>query len=287
MHLRYKILIAIFAALAVFDVSVWIRVADGRFNNDLALYFLDVGQGDSQLIQLPNDVDVLIDGGKDARVLDNLSRVMPAHDRTIDVVVVTHPQLDHFGGLIDVIERYDVGVVLGNGRVAESESYAQFIDVLRARDVGYLAVGAGDVVRYGDYAFNVLSPALARLTQSEDLNDTSLVIKLHSPAFSALYTGDIGFAVEEWLLEDDIQADILKIPHHGSKYSSSRTFLATVAPVVSVISVGKNSYGHPTYDTLSRIEAIKSTLYRTDEQGIVKITTEDGVLQIFTEITPY
>jgi len=245
---KYKSVLLVLAGLLVLDGVIWYLIlfpkgADGN----LELYFLDVGQGDSQLVNLPAGVQVLIDGGPpNSRVLSELSEILPASDSYIDLVVMTHPQLDHFGGLIDVLKKYKVGAFIGTGRKGEIDAYRELIHVLKNREIPYIVLEEGDRIKNGDNLFSVLSPNNQNLL-SKELNDTSLVLMLERGGLKALYTGDIGFSVENYLTgKYDLRAQILKVPHHGSKFSSGAEFVGEVKPQVAVIGVGKNSYGHPT-----------------------------------------
>lgn len=248
---------------------------------EVALYFLNVGQGDSQLIQL-DDVQILIDGGPDASVLRNLEKIMPAADRYIDLVILTHPQLDHFGGLIDVLERYEVGAFIENGREGTARAFKK-LQGAKESALNNLTLAEGDKITYKDFTIHILSPSQENL-KSKELNSTSIVALLETPEFKALYTGDIGFDIEDRIRKKyKIQADVLKIPHHGSKYSSGNKFLREIKPKISVIGVGKNSYGHPNPLAINRIKQTGSLLHTTLESGLIKILSKDDQLRILSE----
>lgn len=246
-----------------------------------ALYFLNVGQGDSSLIELPGGVRVLIDGGPSGSVLlESLARLIPGQDARIDLVLMTHPQLDHFGGLVDVIKKYRVGAFGGTLRRASIAAYDALHEALEDARVPYVQLLAGDVIRVGEVTLSVLSPSSAQVMDKE-LNDTSLVVMLQSEAVSALYTGDIGAKLEESLARaHNLDADVLKVSHHGSRFSSSQVFLSEVAPAVAVIGVGKNSYGHPTKQTLERLKAIGAQIFRTDTEGSIKVAPRANQLDV-------
>lgn len=283
---EYRSLILVFGFLVVFDGVVWYQILAERSSGSLELYFLEVGQGDSQLVSLPSGgvqpVQVLIDGGPaNSRILSELSEILPVNDTYIDLVIMSHPQLDHFGGLIDVLKKYKVGAFIGNGRKGETESYKALIEVLREKQVPYIVLGEGDKIKYRDSIFSVLGPTEQNLL-SKEINNTSLVLMLESGDLRALYTGDIGFDVERQLVQKyDPQAQILKVPHHGSKFSTSREFLAEVKSQVAVIGVGKNSYGHPTGEAIGRITDTGSMVLRTDEDGTIKIVKNPENISVF------
>ena len=243
-----------------------------------------MGKGDSQLVNLTGGVQILIDGGQpNSEVLSELAKVLPANDSYIDLIVMTHPQLDHFGGLIDVLKKYEVGVFLSTGRKGEIDAYSELIKVLKARDVPYIIGEAGDVIRHEDASFSVLSPKPQNLL-SKELNDTSLVMLLESRGLKALYTGDIGFSVEKQLVKErDLQAQILKVPHHGSRFSSSEEFLNEVKPQIAVIGVGKNSYGHPTSVALDRLQNSGSQVFTTEKNGTIKLVLQGEKVLILAE----
>jgi len=249
----------------------------------LDIYFLDVGQGDSELVILPGDVRVLIDGGPDKSVLFELSQILPKTDRYIDLVVMTHAQLDHFGGLYDVVDRYKVGAFISTGREGESEAWKEFEELLQEKKIPVILLGAGDGIRYKDSNFIVLSPDQA-LLNNQEINESSLVVELFSEGAKSLFTGDVGFETENFLADTyDIDTDILKVPHHGSRFSSGLNFLMEATPAVSIIEVGKNSFGHPTEAALSRLRSAGSSIYRTDEDGTVHLEINDGVVLISTD----
>ncbi|OGY60597.1 MAG: hypothetical protein A3G58_00150 [Candidatus Colwellbacteria bacterium RIFCSPLOWO2_12_FULL_46_17] len=277
-----KSLSLIFLVLIGFNLFVWYYVLTGE-QDDLDIYFLDVGQGDSELVILPGDVRVLIDGGPDKSVLFELSQILPKTDRYIDLVVMTHAQLDHFGGLYDVVDRYKVGAFISTGREGESEAWKEFEELLQEKKIPVILLGAGDGIRYKDSNFIVLSPDQA-LLNNQEINESSLVVELFSEGAKSLFTGDVGFETENFLADTyDIDTDILKVPHHGSRFSSGLNFLREATPGVSIIEVGKNSFGHPTEAALSRLRSAGSSIYRTDEDGTVHLEINDGVVLISTD----
>lgn len=282
---KYKAVILVLAGLLVLDGVIWYLILFPKSaNGNLELFFLDIGQGDSQLVNLPTGVQMLIDGGPpNSRVLSELAEILPANDSYIDLVVMSHPQLDHFGGLIDVLKKYEVGAFIGTGRKGEIDAYRELVEVLKNRKVPYIVLDEGDRINSGDNLFSVLSPNNQNLLSTE-LNDTSLVLMLESGELKALYTGDIAFNVEDYIREKyDLRAQILKVPHHGSKFSSGAEFVEEVKPQIAVIGVGKNSYGHPTEQTLNRLSAVQARVFRTDQNGTIKVVLRDQNLAIFAE----
>ncbi|HZX01208.1 MAG TPA: MBL fold metallo-hydrolase [Candidatus Paceibacterota bacterium] len=244
---------------------------------------MDIGQGDSALAILPGGVKILFDGGPDKSLLNDLGKILPATDRRIDLVILSHPQADHFTGFISLLDRYEVSYFIWNGRQGETESWKSLASALKEKHVNTLRLMEGDGIKYRESEIKFLSPDETELGDTE-LNNTVLAAELFSGGVKTLFIGDIGFDVERRLAgKYDMNIDILKVAHHGSKYSSGDEFLAEATPAVSVIQVGKNTYGHPTKDALDRLAAIGSAIYRNDLAGTVHIEADEGRLNIFKE----
>src|SRR3989344_7642156 len=233
-----KFLSLSFLVLVGFSGIVWQGVMERVTEDPLGVYFLDVGQGDSELIVFPDGVKVLIDGGPSKEVLFELGEIFSPTDRYIDLVMITHPQLDHYGGIGDVIERYQVGAFIFNGEEGVGETWDEFKNKLKEKEVPIIVLGEGDKIKYEDKEINILSPS-AGLLAHRDLNEGSLVAELIGEGVKILFTGDIGFEAEEVLLEKyDMDIDVLKVAHHGSRYASGMAFLEEATPLISVVEVG-------------------------------------------------
>ncbi|TSC88854.1 MAG: metallo beta-lactamase family protein [Parcubacteria group bacterium Gr01-1014_3] len=273
----------IVAALLLLDGIVWYQIiqASTITRDSARIYFLDVGQGDSQLIIFPGGPKLLIDAGNpDGKVLTALAKVLPPQDRYIDMLLMTHPQLDHFGGFIDVLKNYEVGAFIGNGRKGTAGAYQTLINELQNRGVPYIQLAEEDRIIHEDTALGILSPNSGDLLSSE-LNDTSLVTMLRDKNFKILFTADIGFNVENELMKRyDLSADILKVGHHGSRFSSGAEFLAAVKPKAAIIEVGKNTYGHPTPAALARLKSAGAQIFTTLEKGTMGSSWSGGVLKL-------
>lgn len=283
---RYRRAAYALAILALLDAILWYLVAVRvRPGGELTLAFLNVGQGDSSLIEIPNGrepIQILIDGGPDASVLRELGKILPPSDRYLDLLVMTHPQLDHFAGFLNVLERYDVGAFVSPGRRGETGAYRELADLLAAGRVPYVVLTEGDAIRAGDSELAAFGPSPQERLSGE-LNNSSLVLMLSSGDLRALYTADIGADVEQRLTRDyDLRAHILKVPHHGSRFSSSEAFLAEVQPAVAMIEVGTNTYGHPTPAALERLASVKARVFRTDADGTVRAVFRGGTIELFT-----
>ncbi|MEK7640866.1 MAG: MBL fold metallo-hydrolase [Patescibacteria group bacterium] len=272
---RYFVLIILISA----NLFVWREAAFGE-NKNLQLYFLDVGQGDSELIDL-GSVEILVDGGKDAKVLSELGRALSPSDRYIDLVIATHPDFDHFGGLIDVLKNYEVGMVITNGRSGVAEAYSDFERVIAEKNIPVTQVYAGDQIQFGDTTLKVLWPTETAAV-AKKVNESGIVFMLENQGFRALYTADIGFETEQKLMSKyDLSAQVLKVGHHGSKYSTDKNFLAEVNPAISIIEVGKNSYGHPTDAVLGRLASVGAQVFRTDQNGVLKLEFDGRSLRVW------
>jgi len=275
---------AILAVLVLLDLTLWYAIFSGRTDHATRIHFLDVGQGDSALFTFPNRVQMLIDAGPPRSASRPLSRAMRREDRYIDLAILTHPELDHMGGYAELLERYEFGAFLWNGRTDANakEEWRELTDALRARSIPMIAIGAGDRILIASSTAHFISPDRT-WAQSGAPNDAGLVMHIGTPNLRALFTADIDSKVEADLVKKEMfGAEVLKIAHHGSKYSSSETFLRAVAPHVAVVSAGKgNRYGHPTQDVLARIAHMGAEIFRTDQNGTVEIVGEGTTLKIF------
>lgn len=239
------------------------------------LYLLNVGQGDAHLLRV-GGITVLIDAGKDAQVVDELDK-LSFPGKYIDLVFISHPEVDHLGGLFSLIRRYSVGAVIFNGQ--STTLWEEATKVLSQKQVPFLSLFQGDRVMVAGGEFRVLWPSAT--TSFQETNDRSSVLKFEGGEFRILFSGDISSLVEKELLGFDLQAEVLKVPHHGSKFSSSWDFLSSVSPLVSLVGVGKNSYGHPTPEVLGRLSRVGAEIFRSDQQGTVKILSDGGVLRVY------
>ncbi|NCO15352.1 hypothetical protein COW77_01790 [Candidatus Wolfebacteria bacterium CG18_big_fil_WC_8_21_14_2_50_39_7] len=274
-------LILIMIFLVVFDFFIWGLILFEPVNKNLQVYFLDVGQGDSELVILPNGPKVLIDGGPNNKVINELASVLRPTDRYIDLILLSHPQTDHFTGLIDVLKRYQVGVFIFNGRSGTVDSWSKLIKVIKENKIPAVVLAAGDKIHYLNSQFNFLLPD-KNFIESTDLNETTLVSLLQSQNSKILFTGDIDAKIEDYLIRKyDLDIDVLKVSHHGSKFSSGEKFLSNISPKIAVIEVGKNSYGHPTKEVLKNLASVGAQIFRTDKDGTIKLLINNQGISIF------
>lgn len=245
----------------------------------MKIYFFDISQGDSIFIEAPNGNQVLIDGGPDNAVLEKLGEAMPFYDRDIDLVVMTHSDADHITGLIEVLERYEVENIIYSNIIRNSAPYNAWQEAIVEEGANVIDPVAGEVVDLGNgVTLTILHPAesLAGRVMNK-VNNDSVVLMIKYGETEILLTGDIEAKAERQIILNgaELNADILKIAHHGSRTSTIEEFLHEVLPQVAVIQVGvKNRYGHPTKEVLNRLENFGVKLYRTDVDGDIKLVSD-------------
>lgn len=284
-NIKSKIVVGVIGLLVLLNIVSWQEVSRLSSGNDLMVDFLNIGQGDSIFITTPSNQQILIDGGPDSTVLDKLSQEMPFYDKTIELVVLTHPEKDHLVGLFDVLRRYKVKNILWTGIVRNTPEWEEWNALIKKEGANIIIAKAGDRVILQKEKpvifFDILNPVEDIAGREfEDSNDTSIVLYLTVGKEKFLFAGDIGFGTEVQLLKENIMADVLKVAHHGSKYSTSEEFLKQVSPQVAVISVGENSYGHPTDELLARLNIFGIDILRTDVNGDIKIESDGNSIRI-------
>lgn len=253
----------------------------------LKVYFFDVGQGDAIFIEAPNGNQVLIDGGPDNAVLEKLGEVMPFYDNDLDLVVMTHSDADHAAGLIDVLSRYNVGNIIYSNIMRNSALYNAWQKTVAEEGANIVDPVAGKEIDLGNGAtLTVLHPAESLVGRvMNKVNNDSIVLTIKYGETDILLTGDIEARAERQIILSgaDIDADIMKVAHHGSKTSTIEEFLYDVSPQVAVIQVGaKNRYGHPTQEVLSRLENFGIKYYRNDVDGDIKLISDGNSYQLLT-----
>lgn len=275
--------LVILLCLSVFTFSTY-SVAS---QNDglLKIYFFDVGQGDSILIISPNQNQVLIDGGPDNKVLQRLGEIMPFYDRGIDAVIISHPHADHIGGLISVLERYEVKNIIEAKELYNSAEFKAWQEAAKNERANSIEAIVGRVIDLGDgVTLEILHPFESVADDNpKNPHDDGVVIMLRYDDLEVMLTGDMETKVERRLIiaRYDLDADVLKVGHHGSKTSTSEAFLAATTPEAAIIQVGaKNRYGHPAPEVLSRLENFGIRYYRTDTDGDVKLISDGQMFSI-------
>ncbi len=280
--------ISLAIALAVFFFGQQYSKANISAGKDLRVWFFDVGQGDGIFLRTTEGVDILIDGGPGSTVIERLAEVLPAWDKQIDYVFLTHPHADHLEGLIQVLQRYEVKNFVESGFVAKSAGYEKLEQEATSGGEKKIIAKAGDSFDFGSgVKAKVFWPEQKALSSATDTNDSSIVMKLSYGEIDFLLTGDATETVEKGLLQYDLDSEFLKVAHHGSRYASGTAFLQKARPLVSFISVGRgNTYGHPTEETLSRLLMAGSRVLRTDIAGTIEVDVgQDGKWTIVCEKT--
>jgi len=238
------------------------------------------------LIQTPDNQDILIDGGPSDKIIRELDEYMPFWDRDIELMILTHPHNDHIGGLIEVLKRYKVKKVLGYQLDYHSSLYKEWLKLIKERNIPLRITKIGDKFVLGNSLnLETLYPFTDITGQYfEDVNKASIINRLCYFEKCFLFTGDMPEILEEKLLENGIKvgAEVLKIGHHGSKYSSSKEFLRKVNPEYAVIQCGKgNKFDHPHYLTLKKLKELKVNIFRNDLDGDIVCKTNGKDLNCF------
>jgi competence protein ComEC len=280
-----KLLKILGSLLVIVFFLIGFAVNSQQDRTKLEVDYLDVGQGDSILIKTPYEQNILIDGGPNTRVLSELGENLAFFDKKIDMVVLTHPHADHVTGLVEVLKRYQVKKVLITGILDTAPAYLAFLKQISDQKIPVeYANGLADINLGQDLTLKVLYPFKDLNQQKiENLNDSSIVLKLVYKNNSFMFTGDAEELVETDLLNAkvDISAQVLKVGHHGSKYSSTPQFLAAVKPQYGVISVGaKNDFGHPHLRTLDNLQKQGIEILRTDQLSTIRIISDGNNIQL-------
>lgn len=252
-------------------------------SNILKVSFLNIGQGDAIFIEAPNKKQILVDGGADGTILRELGEVMPFYDRSIDIVVATHPDKDHIGGLVDVVQNFSVDQVIRSGAESDTSTYKLFDSLVARKDITQHIARRGMRIyvdeELGIYA-DVLHPAYD-VSRVRDTNDASVVLRLVYGDTEFLLTGDASDRIESELITkgnvQDVRSDVLKLGHHGSKTSSGLEFLQAVSPELAIVSAGcDNRYGHPHSEVTDRVEELGVVIMETCMYDTVTLES-DGV----------
>ena len=283
MRLQQLSLLGVFVlfAIALFSFESQSLFAS-QGSQTLKVWFFAIGQGDAIFLELPTGEQMLIDGGPDDSVLSKIGSVMPPWDRSIDVLVATHPDADHITGLVSVLDRYEVDRVIENGDVAGTEVSDALSEAIKQERADHVIVRAGEVLTFGEVQLEIVWPTEEKMEDRDsDRNASSVVILLTYGETTLLLTGDAEEGVELAIAEQVGDIDVLKVGHHGSISSSSVDFLDVVEPEVAIISVGEdNRYGHPHPIVLDRLQDRQVQIYRTDYAGDILIITDGDDLVV-------
>jgi len=238
----------------------------------LNVHFIDVGQGDCSFIELPNGENMLIDAGEKTESDKVIKYIKQQGAEKIDFLIGTHPHSDHIGGLVQVINEFEIGKMYMPKAGNSTKTFENLLDQIEENNVDVYTARAG-VLLYEDekIKIQILAPVFS---DYESLNDYSVVIRIDYGETSFLFMGDAE-ELSENEIKEDVNCDVLKVGHHGSSYSTSDTFLNKVNPKYAVIQVGdNNSYNHPTKETLDKLNKNGIKIYRTDIDGTIKLVSD-------------
>ncbi len=289
-----KVWKTLFASLVLIITVLGLTLVQ-KPDDKLHLIACDVGQGDAILV-VYGQTQILIDGGPGLKVLDCLSKHLLYNDREIELVILTHPQIDHYGGLIEVFRRYKVDTFLAGALESSAQEYQVLKKEVGGSGAKLLNPGVGLILRVGKIYIDILHPSnnfmlanasyigevqnantLGAYTSNKDANDFSIVAELSLGGFKALFTGDISPESEALILNEGLiqHVQYIKVPHHGSKNGLTQGFLEAATPEVAVISVGKtNRYGHPNQEILEMLQVKGIQILRTDLLGDIEIISD-------------
>lgn len=276
-----KKLLKLLCLLALISVGVWyyFGLAKAAPPSLAEIAYLDVGQGDSELITLPPDYQILIDGGPGDQVIDQLNVEMPLGDRTIELMVNSHPDADHLAGLLSVLREYEVKQILMPDVAKDTLMYKEWMQLIESKHIPYQRLREPATIPLRDEVrIDILHPSTQTMLPNMAANDWSVIMRLQVGQTSFLFTGDIEGGVEEAVVEHETPAlasDVLKVAHHGSHTSSTEAFLQAVQPTLAIMEVGRdNRYGHPHADVLQRYAQLHIPVLRTDQEGTIVLSSD-------------
>ena len=271
--------IGIYSLLILSVVLASCRAPTPTTNGELIIHFIDVGQGDAILVDY-GTYEMLIDGGRG----DDCVAYIPNYvDGALEVMVATHPDTDHIGGLDSVLDAFVVESIWLNGDSASSQTYTRFMAKVNAEGAQVRSAQRGDRIILSTLSFDVLNPTLPL---GSNRNENSIVLKLSFGQVDFFFTGDAESKAEASMVSDGLIDDIaiLKVSHHGSEHCSTVNFLAAAQPEIAIYSAGvNNAYGHPSSETIARLKNIGASIYGTDIHGTIIVTTDGKAFDVQTE----
>ena len=251
------------------------------FDDNLKVFFVDVGQGDCTVIITPEGKNIIIDGGEDFEGKIVYPYLLDRGITNINYMIISHFDSDHIGGLFSVLENLKVDKVIISKQLRMSENYYRFEDIVRKKNIKTIVVKKGDIIKIeNNILLDILWPNSTNVIEENDLNNSSIVCKIHYKEFSILFTGDIEEAAESTIIEqyentNSLRSTVLKIAHHGSKTSSTQKFIERVSPQIALIGVGKNNkFGHPNESVIKILNNYNIKIYRTDQTGEISIEVD-------------
>lgn len=282
-----RIWLTIITLLVISALLVWFQVFSTLASSDqLRVFFFDIGQGDAIMIDFGQNEQALIDGGPSKEILSYLGETMPFNDRTIEYLILTHPDRDHLAGFLAILDRYQVNTIFYTNVEHSSQLYQKFKEQIKEKNIKTKIVRAGDIIRSEarpEVKIEIIYPKRS-MRATDNLNNTSIVSILDSGKIEFLLTGDVEEEVWQELTDQLPEAEILKVSHHGARNGTTEELLNQVKAEIGVISVGRdNSYGHPTRDVLDLLGQYQIKIFRTDQQGTITISTDGEEYSIKTE----
>ena len=282
----------IWGGIILFLISLnfvlWSLVLDAASKPDLKIHFFDIGQGDSILIESKDGTQILLDGGPANKILPKLGAELPYFDRSIDAVVVSHPHADHISGLIEVLKNYEVGMIIESGVLYHTPEYFEFQRLVNEKNIKKIFIDRELSLNFlerdepaNTARLRFVYPNKSYAGQTiKNVHDASLVAMLEYQGRKVLFMGDAEKNVERALIRagkiEDV--DVLKAGHSGSKTSTTKELLEAARPEYAIISVGKNSYGHPHAEVVERLTASAIQTFRTDRDGTITLEIRNGEL---------
>ncbi|MGB9847925.1 MAG: ComEC/Rec2 family competence protein [Minisyncoccia bacterium] len=270
-------LVFIILLFVIVDGILWYQIL--KSSKFVELYFLDVGQGDATLINFPFSGRILIDSGDGGKIEEALSKTSHYFNRSIDVWILSHANLDHYGGFLKLIDENPPQIFIYNGFDNQTKSFEELLNKLKQKQIPIITLAKGDKIKINDSQFYIVWPS--QTTLLKDLNDLSLVLLFKNLNHSALFLGDVSKKILEQIkdfLSNEASIDILKVAHHGSKTSLNEEFFNLFRPKIALIGVGlNNQFGHPHQEVIDFLNKIGSEIFRTDIDHNIKIIFDNNL----------
>jgi competence protein ComEC len=280
------LVLILFLSVAAIGVNIYPHLS----SSNTKIVFCDVGQGDAIYLRLQNNIDILVDGGPNTRVLDCLGKYMPFYDRTIEIAIITHPQKDHYFGFFSILDRYTVQKLFLSPFPHPTSLFQKLLDKIHDRNISSTYINGRNKMSFKNASllFHWPVPNIMPEKAKEDANNYSIVATFEENDFRLLLTGDATpYVLAVLSQQSNMRSSLLKIPHHGSKQGLIPEFLKLAEPLVSVISVGRNnSYHHPSLSILDMLKASNIKTYRTDVDGDVVVEVLGSQFTVHSKNNP-